>query len=390
MKEINFELEVLKELVSYNTDSITKSYYTECASSIKRYMEIIGLKTYVFDGNNEAKDGISRPIVIGKLDTNSNKTILLLTHYDVVPAGFGWKKEPFKLSIEENKAFGRGTADDKGCIATALGALKDITNCKYNVLLACVPEEEIGGKYGAGYLVKILDEKIDEVLVLDAGNEFVGIGASGVVFGEIKVYGIQGHAGYPFRYINAAHEILRLGYHLIDFATIRARKISRFDAPPTSPIQKNFGRFSITIINVGQKENVIPGEGYIRFDMRLIPEEDLNEAINELKTFIISISNKLGIRSEITWIEGGGNYYTDPENQSVKKFVKIASEVYNKDLKVATELGGNDGRYFAKLGIPIISFGLAREDTRYHGPDEFVYLDDIIKLKQILIKYLTT
>jgi succinyl-diaminopimelate desuccinylase len=124
--------------------------------------------------------------------------------------------------------------------------------------------------------------------------------------------------------------------------------------------------------------------------MRLIPEENYEEAINEFKTFFISLTNSLGIKAEISWIEGGGNYVSDPNSPSVIKFKKIASEEYNKDLKIVTEFGGNDGRYFANRNIPIISFGLAAKGTRYHGADEFVYLDDMLKLKSILIQYLTT
>jgi succinyl-diaminopimelate desuccinylase len=390
MEKLKYELELLRKLIRFNTDAIKKTYYKECAEVIKEECEKIGLKVDIYDGEEEAKDNISRPSVVAKLERESDKTVLLLTHYDIVPEGKGWTKDPFNLTIEDNKAYGRGCADDKGCIAVALGAIKEVLDkSKYNVIFVSVPEEEIGGKYGAGYVSKKLNN-IDEVLVLDAGNEYISIGASGVVFGEIKVYGDQGHAGYPFRYRNAAQDLIRLLYHLSEFSIIRARKISKFDAPPESPIPKNFGRFSITMLGAGEKENVIPGLAYARFDMRLIPEENYEEAINEFKTFFIALTNSLGIKAEISWIEGGGNYVSDPNSPSVIKFKKIASEEFNKDLKIVTEFGGNDGKYFANRNIPIISFGLAAKDTRFHGADEFAYLDDMLKLKSILIKYLTT
>jgi len=390
MDKLEYELNLLRKLISFDTDSIKKSYYKECAKIIKEECEKIGLKVEIYDGEEEAKDGISRPSVVANIDKGSDKNILLLTHYDIVPAGKGWTKDPFDLTIENGKAYGRGCADDKGCIAVVLGALCEVYDkLKYNVIFAAVPEEEIGGRYGAGYIAKKI-HRIDEVLVLDAGNEYISIGASGVVFGEIKVYGDQGHAGYPFRYRNAAQDLIRLLYHLSEYSIIRSRKISKFDAPPESPIPKNFGRFSITMLGAGEKENVIPGLAYARFDMRLIPEENYEEAINEFKSFFVMLANSLGIKAEISWIEGGGNYISDPNSDAVVKFKKIASEEYNKDLKIVTELGGNDGRYFANRNIPIISFGLAAKDTRYHGPDEFVYLDDMVKLKSILKKYLTT
>ena len=391
MSSLEYEINVLRNLISFNTDSITKKHYKECANYLVKECKSLGMDVTVLDASLESKDNLDRPNVVAKYNANKDKTVALLMHYDVVPPGKGWNKNPFELTIEKDKLFGRGVADDKGNIAVALGALKEAKEkLKYNVVMFLVCDEEVGGEYGAGYVSKNFSDNIDEVLVLDAGNEFVGIGASGVVFGEIKVYGEQGHAGYPFMYRNAIEDLIRLAYHLKDFSLLRAGKISKFDASPISPVKKNFGRFTITMLGEGEKENVIPSEAYLRFDMRLIPEEDVDEAINELKTYLLILSNKLGIKAELNWIRGGGNYYSDPDHASVKKFVKIASQIYGKNLSVGTEFGGNDGRYFANRNIPIISFGLAGRDSNFHGPDEHIHLKDIEKLKKLLVDYLTT
>jgi|BEDMetMinimDraft_2_1075160.scaffolds.fasta_scaffold00672_1 Acetylornithine deacetylase/Succinyl-diaminopimelate desuccinylase and related deacylases len=391
METLNYEIQVLSKLVSFPTDSTKKSYYKECAEYLVSECKKIGLKTDILDAINESKDGLNRPNVVAKLDLGKDKTVALLTHFDVVPAGKNWKKDPFRLTIEGDKIYGRGVADDKGNIAVALGALREVkekANC--NIVFLAMCDEEVGGEFGAGYVEKNLKEKIDEVLVLDAGNEFVGIGASGVVFGEIKVYGDQGHAGYPFMYRNAVEDLLRLGYHLRRFSLIRSQKISKLNASPLSPVDKVFGRFTITMLGGGEKENVIPSEAFIRFDMRLIPEENLDTAINELKSYLLTICSKLEIKAEISWIRGGGNYYSDPDHPSVKKFVEVANRVYGKSFKVGAEFGGNDGRYFANRNIPIISFGLAGRDSNFHGPDEHVSYNDIIKMKSLLTSYLVS
>lgn len=390
MENLSYELQVLSNLISFATDANKKSQYKECAEYIASECNKIGLEAKVLDAVKESKDGLNRPSVVAKLEKGGERTIVLLTHFDVVPAGKGWTKNPFSLTIEGNKIYGRGVADDKGNIAVALGALKDIKDkTKYNIIFISVCDEEVGGELGAGYVEKNLKEKIDEVLVLDAGNEFVGIGASGVVFGEIKVFGDQGHAGYPFMYRNAVEDLIKLGYNLQQFSIIRSQKLSKLDASPLSPVSKVFGRFTITMLGGGEKENVIPSEAYLRFDMRLIPEEDVETAINELRAYILTTCTKLGIKADISWIRGGGNYYSDPEHPSVKKFAELASKVYGKSLKVGAEFGGNDGRYFANRNVPIISFGLAGRDSGFHGPDEHISFDDVQKLKSLLISYLT-
>ena len=47
-----------------------------------------------------------------------------VVHVDVVPAGEGWKTDPFCLTHRENNFYGRGTADDKGPAVAALYCLK--------------------------------------------------------------------------------------------------------------------------------------------------------------------------------------------------------------------------------------------------------------------------
>lgn len=43
-----------------------------------------------------------------------DETVAILAHVDVMPAGEGWDTDPFKLTIKDGNAFGRGTSDDKG------------------------------------------------------------------------------------------------------------------------------------------------------------------------------------------------------------------------------------------------------------------------------------
>ncbi len=52
----------------------------------------------------------------------------IFCHCDVVPAGNGWQWEPFQLTQENGKFYGRGVVDDKGpaiCAYLAMKALKD-------------------------------------------------------------------------------------------------------------------------------------------------------------------------------------------------------------------------------------------------------------------------
>ncbi len=57
----------------------------------------------------------------------------IIGHLDVVPEGEGWKHNPFELTIEDGKLYGRGTIDDKGPMIASLYAMKAVAeNTKIN------------------------------------------------------------------------------------------------------------------------------------------------------------------------------------------------------------------------------------------------------------------
>jgi len=53
-----------------------------------------------------------------------DKTMGILAHLDIVPAGDGWVHDPFGGEIEDGKFYGRGVTDDKGPMLGALFAMR--------------------------------------------------------------------------------------------------------------------------------------------------------------------------------------------------------------------------------------------------------------------------
>ncbi len=57
---------------------------------------------------------------------NGNEMVGILGHLDVVPVGDDWTLEPFELTENNGRLYGRGTADDKGPMVACIYAMKDI------------------------------------------------------------------------------------------------------------------------------------------------------------------------------------------------------------------------------------------------------------------------
>ena len=383
------EIDFLARLVEIDTDSNLKTGYVDCANVIKKEAESIGLKTEIYDSAEMASDKKPRPNVVVRLDLGAPETILLATHYDVVAPGAGWTREPFKLTLEGDRAFGRGAADDKAAIVCAMGALRELTDMspKANVALLACPEEEIGGELGLGYVVNQVKLRGDAAIVLDASPSVVSIGASGILWGKVVVRGKQGHAGYPHTAKNAIDEALPFLERLSKYSKIRERVKSKIPAPPDSPHKWIWGRFTVTMLNAGQKENVIPGECEARFDLRVCPDENYESAKKGFARYFEKLRNTQKVEATLEYtLQNPSNYFTDPKHPLVRKFALAANEAFGQKIPIAGELGGNDGHYFAKVGIPVISFGPIRDDCRFHGVDEFVYLRDIDLVKKTIVE----
>jgi len=313
--------------------------------------------------------------------------LLLESHFDVVPPGTGWKYPPFKLTVENEKAYGRGTADNKSGIAAVMGALRQLSDEELDINLKLVAgvDEEIGGRYGVDYVMSDWGLNGDAALVVDAGPESLFLGASGIIWGKILVKGRQGHAGYPFKAKNAIEEALKLLADFEQYRKLVEKKESTLHAPPEAPRKFVWGRYSVTMIRAGEKENVIPGTCEVRFDRRLLPEEPIEQAERELNDFFQKAIEKTGCEASLELVNKQQGYHTPKDLVFVQTVSESIRKTTGQSLPYAAELGGNDGSFFAKNGIPVVCYGTIRADTRYHGVDEFVYLEDMKNTRELII-----
>jgi len=379
MKDYYFGL--LKKLVSLNTDAVKKLNYEEASSLIANELKRLGLDTKIV--------GEKVPNVVARLDVGAEKDLAIVSHYDVVPAEGSWivdgrEIDPFQPFELNGRLYGRGSADDKSAIVASIWAMAELKDkrMKYNPLLIITGDEEVGGTG----IREVVSAGItgDLVLVADADIEYVGIGASGVVHGWIVVEGKEGHAGYPHRATNPVNGLISLCSNLMRFAEKRALTFSGLDSPPDSPISKVWGRFTFTILQAGGKHNVIPKEAKAGFDMRIVPGEDPNKAILELKSEFEAIRQRLGLDARLEIIEPiNEGWMTDPQHPFVREALNIYERLFGYK-RVCGELGGNDGYIFSKRGKPTITLGAMRKENNIHGRNEFVYLNDVVMLKEFI------
>ncbi len=377
----DYYLDLLRRLVSLNTDATKKLNYEEISSLIFKELKSLGLETRIV--------GEKVPNVVARLDAGAKEDLAIVSHYDVVPAEGPWIVEgkeidPFQPVEINGKLYGRGAADDKSAIVASIWAIAELNGerMKYNPLLIITGDEEVGGTG----ILEVISAGImgDLVLVADADIEYVGVGASGVVHGWIVVEGKEGHAGYPHRAMNPVNGLISICSSLMNFSEKRALIFSELDSPPNSPIPKVWGRFTLTILQAGGKHNVIPKEARAGFDMRIVPGEDPKKAIMELKSEFEAIRERFGLNARVEILEPiNEGWITDLHHPFVKEALKVYEKLFGYK-RVCGELGGNDGYIFSKRGRPTITLGAMRKENNIHGRNEFVYLKDVVMLKEFI------
>ena len=185
-------------------------------------------------------------------------------HLDTVNATKNWTKNPFELSIEDDKIYGLGVCDMKGGIAAFLKACSNIdkSNLKKGIKLFFTYDEEIGFS-GIKLLLK-KQIKFPKYLVVAEPTDLQPVTATkGCMEMGITFYGKSSHSSTPNEGKNAILEAHNFIEELLAFSKeLEKQKNGVFSIPYTT---MNIGK-----IMGGDAVNKVPDKCYIEFDARTV------------------------------------------------------------------------------------------------------------------------
>ncbi len=133
----------------------------------------------------------------------------------MVPPGDenSWSYDPFKMTIQDEVAYGRGMVDMKGAIACYLSAVSHFLKTnkpKGSISFLITSDEEGDAEYGTQKMlehIKDYSPKINFCILGEPTNQrkigdTVKIGRRGSVNFNLKITGKQGHVAYPEKATN--------------------------------------------------------------------------------------------------------------------------------------------------------------------------------------------
>lgn len=389
----NLAVDILSNSIKYRT-----VYSDESESVVDYYREVLskfGIHTTVHRVPDEylAKYlptwiGAIKPryILIARLGYG-DKVLQFNGHYDVVPPGNGWRSDPFNPIITDKKLYGRGASDMKGGIAAVLASLiyfAQVREPNLVVEAVLVPDEEIGGLTGTGYLVNELGSRPDWVVIAEpSGIDKIYIGHRGSLWLMVKVYGKQAHGSSPWTGDNAFEKMLTYASLFLNkYRRILERKVSNFpyEDPRASKPSITIGGMLLSAGAV----NIVPGMCGFSVDRRLIVEEDAESVLDEIVKLIEEIVKETGIQSKIEVLNKSNPAYTPEGSPLVSTLRDSIKSVTGIEATPLICSGGLDLKYYTNVGIPAVAYGPGISEVS-HKADEYIELDHLEKAIHVYI-----
>ncbi|MEE8352742.1 MAG: M20/M25/M40 family metallo-hydrolase, partial [Rhodospirillales bacterium] len=213
-------IDLIHRLVSFDTTS--RKSNLELIEFIRETLSGFGIESLLVPNEEGTKANLYA--TIGDPDTPG---VMLSGHTDVVPVdGQNWDTDPFQVTQNDDKLFGRGTADMKSFIAIVLAFLPEFIArpMKTPIHLAFSYDEEIGC-IGVRRLIEKLNAmpvKPAMCIVGEPTSMQVVTGHKGKRSFTAKVRGLESHSALAPRGVNA----IEYAAELISYLKNIARRIA--------------------------------------------------------------------------------------------------------------------------------------------------------------------
>jgi acetylornithine deacetylase/succinyl-diaminopimelate desuccinylase-like protein len=358
-----------------------------------------------------------------RLKGGDKPALILLQHTDVVPADPKyWTTDPLSGEIRDDYLWGRGTLDMKGTGISQLAAFISLHRAglplNRDVVLVATADEEAGGLYGAGWLLKEHPEIFAGAGVLinegDGGTDRNGKVAFGIevtqkvpVWLHLQAVDTPGHGSTP----NATSSVTRIveALNRLHEHEFPARILPEVDAMFTtlaadageewaesyrdmanairqpgfldmlrvhSPFLHALTRDTCTITRMegSSKINVVPPEAWAEVDCRMLPDRPSEALVQDVRNLL----EGTGVEVEVIMAFTPAVSATDTDLYQAIEAV-IAEQHAGATVSPSVATGFTDSHFTRDAGIASYGFDPIvvpeSEGLRVHGNDERVSVD---------------
>jgi acetylornithine deacetylase len=317
-----------------------------------------------------------------------NKPGLILSgHTDVVPVdGQAWDTDPFKATIKDGLLYGRGSADMKSYIATALALAPQFLAAEMDAPLhfALSYDEEVGC-IGVQGLIQDLQE-----LGLKPAGCIVGeptsmqpiIAHKGTHRFRCCITGREAHSSYTTMGVNAIEYAARIIVYIRQMAD-RCAQLETRDYGFTVP----YTTLQTGLIRGGLASNIVPKECDFEFEARTMPGVDADRLYQEVQDFAASLLPEMqrvepNATIAFEWLASAPGLSTKEHEAIAQLAASLSRNATTGAVSYGTEAG-----LFQRAGIPTVVCGPGSIEQA-HRPNEFVALEQGAQCEKFMLRLL--
>ena len=354
-----------------NTDSKTGD-----SDGSARIAEFLKEKLSALGGTVEYRENDKGTYVISRFKGNGKLRILMLAHTDTVFDKGEAAKRPFRFDEQTKFAYGPGAGDDKAIVAQTITMMKTLNDLGFRdygeIILYYSAEEETGSAFNTN-LIAELSRQADVCFVLDTAKPDWGVVTQrkGMAKYDLKVTGLAGHAGTPYRGVNAVTELVHQLNEIYKLASPQPEDPKNLTAAALKARGiVDHGQFiPANTINVGmigttnKVLNKVPDNAFAKLEVRFYKMAEGERLDREIK----ALAEKPAVAGAKVTVEGGTEVGPMEKTAQVEKIIGLYRDLvkrnYSADIIEWSAGGLTDGNY-SSLYVPTMdSVGVTGHDV---------------------------
>ncbi len=374
--------------------------YREAAEIIGEELILHGFEVEYSEPDHLAEHTPDHPRrnVVGSLRGASPRPAVHLNgHFDVVPPGSGWTRDPFGGELSDNRIWGRGAADMKAGLAAAIYAVAAVRRANLDlegsIEISGTVDEESGGFAGVAALAEsglISADRIDHVIIPEPfGPDRICTGHRGVYWFKVEAEGQIGHGSMPFLGVNAIDAMSPL---LEAFRTELVPKLSeRRTAMPVVPPEARLATLNINAIQGGQAgEDIqtpcVADHCEVIFDRRFLPEEGFDSTRREIEELVRRVeAESPEHRYRLSDLMVVHPVETPADSELVAALGRAIYTVTGATATLVASPGTYDQKHVTRIGgiDDCVAYGPGRLELA-HQADEYCAVEDLVASAQVM------
>lgn len=375
-------LALAQALVRMNTISANSNL--ELIDLAQSHLAALGVKSRITYNAERTKANLFATLGEGK-----PAGVIVSGHTDTVPwDGQEWSVDPLSAVVQNERLYGRGSADMKSFIAIALSNARRFleSDSPFAVHFAFSYEEEIGC-FGVKELIADMRDAGIKPLACIVGEPtsmVPAIAHKGVYRYKCCVRGKEAHSSLTPHSVNAIEMAARVVGKVRDMAEGFERSEPRyegFDVP--------FSTASVGQFHGGIADNVVPRDAEFRYEFRDLPTADAKRMQADVLAYAASIEPAMKKVAP----DAGFKFETICEIPSFlgaadDPITLLARRLAGEDRTTLVAFGTEAG-LFKNAGIPTVVCGPG-SINQAHQPDEFVSLEQLARCELFMERLAAT